>query len=389
MDVTHVPYRIAAAYLQQRLESVQGLSKAPRVGIICGSGLSELSNTFEEPRLTVSYADIPGFPAHCTVAGHKGEVVFGVLAGVPAMCFRGRFHSYEGHDMKTVVLPVYVMRCLNVQVCIVTNAAGGLNPDYAVGDVVAVSDHLAIPQLAGNNPLVGPNDDELGPRFPATSNAYDADLRKITERSAHNLGMASFLHAHGTYCFVSGPMYESKAECRLLRSLGGDMVGMSTIPEIVAAHHCNMKTLCLSLITNKVIMTGDEGAPIATHAEVLEAVATRSTQMQNLVHRIVAILQTDFLPTLTTLPIVSLVVTDTLHQSFHANRQAKSFRNSRSRSSNWGNNNTINNNLGNSSWLGSNGASILIGCALVGAGVILGIALQTKSKNGHRTTMRT
>jgi purine-nucleoside phosphorylase len=132
----------------------------PSVGIICGSGLSELSKAMEEPdndddaeaettTLTVRYSDIPGFPSHCTVAGHKGEVVFGTLGGVPTVCFRGRFHSYEGHDMKTVVLPVNVMRCLGVRVCIVTNAAGGLNPDYKVGDVVAVSDHLAIPLLAG------------------------------------------------------------------------------------------------------------------------------------------------------------------------------------------------------------------------------------------------
>ena len=167
----------------------------PRVGIICGSGFSGLSSAFDnddttnndnntsssssssktkttktktKTTLTIPYKDIPGFPAHCTVAGHKGEVVFGTLAGVATMCFRGRFHSYEGHDMKTVVLPVYVMRCLKVAVCIVTNAAGGLNPNYNVGDVVCISDHLALPQLAGNNPLIGKNDDELGPRFPAT-----------------------------------------------------------------------------------------------------------------------------------------------------------------------------------------------------------------------------
>lgn len=147
MDSTFVPYRLAASYLLQVLED-EGMA-SPAIGIICGSGLSELSKTFEGKTLTVKYSDIPGFPSHCTVAGHKGEVVFGKLSGVQSMCFRGRFHSYEGHDMKTVVLPVNVMRCLGVKICIVTNAAGGLNPSYNVGDVIVVSDHLAIPLLAG------------------------------------------------------------------------------------------------------------------------------------------------------------------------------------------------------------------------------------------------
>lgn len=119
------------------------------------------------------------------------------------MCFRGRFHSYEGHDMKTVVLPVHVMRCLNVQICIVTNAAGALNPNYNVGDVVCISDHLALPQLAGKNPLIGPNDDELGPRFPATSNAYPDELREAAKAAAEQMGI-DFLIPHGVYCFVSG-----------------------------------------------------------------------------------------------------------------------------------------------------------------------------------------
>lgn len=190
--------------------------------------------------------------------------------------------------MKTTVLPVTVMRCLQVKVVIITNAAGGLNSEYSVGDVICVSDHLAIPQLAGKNPLVGPNDDELGPRFPATSDAYNDKLRTTAMEAAKELKL-NFLHSHGTYCFVSGPMYESKAECRFLRTLGGDLVGMSTIPEVVTAHHCNMQVLCLSLVTNKVIMQGDEG-PAANHAEVLEAVAGRSVQMQGLVKKIIEVL---------------------------------------------------------------------------------------------------
>ena len=147
MDETFKPYRRAAAYLQKRLQDEN--VPLPALGVICGSGLSELSETLEGKKLRIKYSEIPGFPAHCTVPGHKGEVVFGQLSGVPAICFRGRFHSYEGHDMKTVVLPVYVMRCLTVKVVVITNAAGGLNGAYDVGSVVCVSDHLAIPQLAG------------------------------------------------------------------------------------------------------------------------------------------------------------------------------------------------------------------------------------------------
>lgn len=292
LDASFVPYRLAGAYLLEQLKQHQ--MSTPVVGIICGSGLSNLSSTLTSPTLTVKYADIPGFPSHCTVQGHKGEVVFGQLSGVSTICFRGRFHSYEGHDMKTVVLPVYVMRVLGVKVCIVTNAAGGLNPDYNVGDVIAVSDHLALPMLAGKNPLIGPNDDELGPRFPATSNAYPDELRAAAVHAAQRLGI-DFLIPHGTYCFVSGPMYESKAECRFLRSLGGDAVGMSTVPEIVTAHHCNIQTLCLSLITNKVVMAGDSGAPIATHAEVLETAEKRAVQMQTLVQEIVATIKDEIL----------------------------------------------------------------------------------------------
>lgn len=202
------------------------------------------------------------------------------------MCFRGRFHSYEGHDMNTVVLPVRIMRCLGVKLLIVTNAAGGLNTNYSVGDVVNVMDYFALPMLAGKNPLVGPNDDELGPRFPPVSNAFDPKVQDVVMKAAKNVDMDEFVRKDGTYCFVSGPMYESKAECRFLRSVGGDSVGMSTVPEIVAAHHSGIKVLCLSLITNKVVIEGDEGPP-ASHQEVLDAVNTRSEQVQFLVKEIV------------------------------------------------------------------------------------------------------
>lgn len=241
-----------------------------------------MTNTISFP-----YSDIPGFPLP-SVIGHAGELVFGDLSGVPAVCLRGRFHSYEGYDMQTVVLPVRVLRCLGVKFLVVTNAAGGLNRGYNIGDVVCVMDHFALPMLAGRagNPLVGPNDDELGPRFPPTSNIYDEELQSMVIQSAKDMGFGDFVRSNGTYCFVSGPQYESRAECKFLLAVGGDCVGMSTIPEVVAAHHCGMKVLCLSLITNKVVMDGSEG-PAASHQEVLDSVRTRSVQIQGLVKEIV------------------------------------------------------------------------------------------------------
>jgi purine-nucleoside phosphorylase len=167
----------------------------------------------------------------------------------------------------------------------ITNAAGGLNPLYNVGDIVCIMDHLCIPMMAGHNPLMGPNDAELGPRFPPMSNAYDDNLQSLVMDSARRLKMEYKVRPNGVYCFVSGPMYESKAECRYLRSVGGDAVGMSTIPEIAAAHHAGMKVLCLSVITNKVVIT--DGQEAANHEEVLAAVNQCSQQIQTLITDII------------------------------------------------------------------------------------------------------
>mmetsp|Transcript_15647 Transcript_15647/g.34015 ORF Transcript_15647/g.34015 Transcript_15647/m.34015 type:complete len:365 (-) Transcript_15647:119-1213(-) len=288
VDAAFLPYRRAAKYVKARLED--GGREAPLIGIICGTGLSGLSKALTDT-ISIPYGDIPGFPSHCSVSGHTGELVVGNLAGqVPTLALRGRFHSYEGYDMTTVALPVRMMRCLGVKFVIVTNAAGGLDTSYDVGDVVSIMDHFALPMLAGKNPLLGPNDDELGPRFPPSSNTYDPTHQDIVIKAATNLGFTDFIRTNGLYCFVSGPMYESKAECKFLASIGGSAVGMSTVPEIIAAHHCGMKVLCLSLITNKVIFTGDEG-PAANHEEVLDAGKKRADQIQKLVEEIVKILK--------------------------------------------------------------------------------------------------
>lgn len=286
----HQPYRKASAYLKSQLTLNQ--IPYPKIGIICGSGLSGLSNNLTST-ITIPYKSIPEFPSSTGVLGHRGEIVFGFLDGSPTMCFRGRFHSYEGYDMNVTALPARVMRCLGVTIMIVTNAAGGLNPQYKVGDVISIMDYIALPMMTGKNPLTGPNDDELGPRFLPTSNAFDSNLQDIVMNSARNLNMDSIVKENGTYCFVSGPMFESKAECKFLRQMGGDCVGMSTVPEIVAAHHSGMAILCLSLITNLVITEDDShdekkvNRPHASHQEVLDTGRLRSQQIQNLVLEIV------------------------------------------------------------------------------------------------------
>ena len=191
--------------------------------------------------------------------------------------------------MNTVVLPVRTMRCLGVELIIVTNAAGGMRDSFKVGDVAVIRDHIALPLLSGKNPLVGMNDEELGPRFPPTSNLYDGKLQDIVMDAARVVEMEQYMHKDGTYAFVSGPNYESKSECNMLKMLGADAVGMSTVPEILAAHHAGMAVLCLSLITNKVVLYDDpEGeAEHANHEEVLAAVAGRGAQLVKLVSEVV------------------------------------------------------------------------------------------------------
>lgn len=198
---------------------------------------------------------------------------------------RGRFHFYEGNAMSTVVMPVRAMRLIGVKLLIVTNAAGGLNPEFSVGDVMIIQDYFALPCMSGNNPLVGTNDDALGPRFPSVSDAFDEAIQDIVLKVGSDLGYSNSLRPNGTYCFVSGPQYESKAEARFLRSIGGDSVGMSTIPEVIAAKHCGMKILGLSLITNKVLV-GKSDLPPASHAEVLAAVEQSGKRVEALVKAI-------------------------------------------------------------------------------------------------------
>jgi inosine/guanosine/xanthosine phosphorylase family protein len=180
------------------------------------------------------------------------------------------------------------MRLMGVKVLIVTNAAGGLNQGYNVGDIMVIQDHFGLPAVAGNHPLRGPNDDELGPRFIAMSDCYDPALQAMVVEAAEKLKLSNKIRQNGTYCFVSGPCYETKAESRFLQSIGGDSVGMSTIPEVIAAKHCGMKILGLSLITNKVVLNNDKDAVHASHAEVLAAANSAGDHVEGLVKYVIS-----------------------------------------------------------------------------------------------------
>lgn len=271
------PYDEAAEWLRART------TYRPTVGIIAGSGLGGLAEGVESPDI-FPYADIPHFPVS-TVAGHAGRLVIGTLEGVSVCLMDGRVHFYEGYSLQEITLPVRVMARLGVSVCIVTNAAGGINADFEVGDIMVIQDHINLPGLAGHNPLRGPNDDRLGPRFPDLSNAYSPTLRRLAHQVAAELGLTL---REGVYAMVAGPNYETPAELRYLRLIGADAVGMSTVPEVLVARHSGMRVLGFSLITNKVRFTPrDTDEPLELHQEVLDVGARRARDLQRLVAGVV------------------------------------------------------------------------------------------------------
>ncbi len=237
-------------------------SIVPRIAIILGSGLSALADYLDDPAV-IPYAAIPGF-LPTTVAGHRGELVIGMLEGQPVAVMRGRFHFYEGHSMQQVTFPVRVLHALGCTTLLATNAAGGLHADWHVGDLMLITDHIFLPGLAGHHPLRGPNDDRLGPRFPAMVGAYDRGLLALARDVADRLGI---LLREGVYLMLSGPAFESGAELRMCRLLGADVVGMSTVPEVIVARHMGMRCMGLSLVTNLALPDG----PPANHQEVLDA----------------------------------------------------------------------------------------------------------------------
>ncbi|KAJ8007539.1 hypothetical protein DPEC_G00095100 [Dallia pectoralis] len=258
-------------------------SVRPLVAIVCGSGMGGLADMLKD-QVAFNYKDIPNFP-QSTVHGHAGRLVFGTLKGRPCVCMQGRFHLYEGYAIQKITLPMRIFSLMGVETVILTNAAGGLNQDFKVGDIMIIKDHVNIPGFAGNNPLTGPNDDRFGVRFPCMSDAYDRDLQQLALDVGQELGYGDFLR-EGVYCVLGGPSFETIAECRMLHKLGADAVGMSTVHEVIVARHCGMRVFALSLITNKSVMDYDSEEK-ANHEEVLETSRLRSSQLQKMVSNLV------------------------------------------------------------------------------------------------------
>ena len=231
----------------------------PRIALVLGSGLGAFADELDRAT-RIPYADIPGFP-RSTAVGHAGTLVVGESAGVPVAAMQGRVHLYEGYSAQQVAFPLRVFNRMGIQAVVLTNAAGGINPGYDRGALVAIRDHI---NLQGHNPLVGSNDDRFGPRFPDMTDAYSADLRRIAADEATRAGIELF---EGIYAAMLGPSYETPAEIRYLRTIGADLVGMSTVPEVVAARHMQMSVLAISCVTN--MAAGMSGGKI-NHDEVLE-----------------------------------------------------------------------------------------------------------------------
>ncbi len=256
---TRQEYEAAAEFIRGRTRH------EPRIGLILGSGLNPLAEAVQDAD-RIPYTDVPGFPQP-SVEGHVGRLVVGYLEDRPVMVMQGRVHFYEGYPMQQVVFPVRVMQVMGIEMLIVTNAAGGLNPAFRPGDLMLIADHINLMGMTGNNPLFGPNDPTLGPRFPDMSQAYDAELRRL----ARQVGQERDLPLHeGVYASLSGPSFETPAEIRFLRLIGADAVGMSTAPEVTVACHGGLRVLGVSGISNVALAEAAPGQE-ASHEEVLLA----------------------------------------------------------------------------------------------------------------------
>lgn len=250
-------------------------SRVPRVGIILGSGLNAVADAIAKPDI-IPFSELPHFPAS-TVVGHKGRLLVGELESQTVLVMQGRVHFYEGYSMAEVTLPVRVMQRLGVQILIVTNAAGGVNPEYRPGDVMLITDHLNFLGMMGSNPLMGPNYDEIGPRFPDMSQAYDRQLAQQARETASAMGIVL---REGVYAGLSGPSFEGPADLRFLRLAGADAVGMSTVHEVIVARHGGMRVLGFSGISNKANL---DGSTVTTHEEVIEAGKVIAPKVERLI----------------------------------------------------------------------------------------------------------
>ena len=247
-------------YEEQAKVTQSRITNKPRIAIILGSGLGDLANDIEVSE-KILYADIPNFPVS-TIKGHKGQLIFGKLSGMEVVAMQGRFHYYEGYTMAEVTFPIRVFKQMGIEYLFVSNASGGVNPDFEVGDIMFITDHINLLP----NPLIGPNIDELGPRFVDMSEAYDKRLLSIATRVARQHGIR---YKTGVYAGTPGPTYETPSEYYYIRTLGADAVGMSTVPEVIVARHMNMPVFAVSVISD----LGVKGKIIEiSHQEVLAAV---------------------------------------------------------------------------------------------------------------------
>jgi purine-nucleoside phosphorylase len=248
----------------------------PTVGLILGTGLGAVATDIRADA-TIPYADLPHFP-RSTVVGHAGELVCGTLAGKTVVAMSGRFHAYEGYSLRQITFPVRVLKALGCGVLIVSNACGGLNPQFAKGDVMVIEDHI---NLMGDNPLIGPNDDRLGDRFPDMSQPYDKDLIALARRAA--LDEKVVCH-QGVYVAVPGPNLETRAEYRFLRTIGADVVGMSTAPEVIVAVHSKLRVLGFSIVTD---MCLPDALQPTSHEEIIAVANEAERKLRGLVRRVV------------------------------------------------------------------------------------------------------
>lgn len=260
-----------AAYIRAKVGAM------PATAIILGTGLGKLVDHITDKQY-IPYSEIPNFPVS-TVEGHSGNLIFGKLGEKPVMAMQGRFHYYEGYDMKQVTFPVRVMKELGIETLFVSNAAGGMNKEFLVGDVMIITDHI---NLFPENPLRGKNDNRLGPRFPAMTEAYNKELVKLADEIAEEKGIRVM---HGVYVGVTGPTFETPAEYEAFRIMGGDAVGMSTVPEVIVANHAGMKVFGVSVITD---LGGKDVTEVPTHEEVQKAAEQAQPKMMEIMRELVA-----------------------------------------------------------------------------------------------------
>ena len=249
----------------------------PRAGIILGTGLDGLADELQDA-VTLAYGDIPHFP-RSTAPTHKGQLVCGTLSGKPVVVMRGRMHFYEGYSMQQVTFPVRVMKALGCEVLVVSNACGGMNPQWSRGDIMVIEDHI---NLLGDNPLIGPNDDRLGERFPDMCYAYDRELLALARRAAREEKIAV---QQGVFVAVAGPNLETRAEYRFLRGIGADVVGMSTVPEVIVGVHGRMRNLGISVVTDMCLP--DALRPVSLQ-EIIQTASEADPKLRALIRRVVA-----------------------------------------------------------------------------------------------------